>query len=373
MEKHKLKICVLAEANGDHTYVQCGILRDFGHEVTLVSPNSGKCPDGVTHIECSVDNPTSLMGKLRWLKRIYDGVRSVKADVYHAHYAAELTTWMAWLLRKRPLVISCLGGDVLFDEQGSQSALRRWMTKQALKSCDYVTVVSNFLGEAVVDFGVERAKISRVIWGVNTDIFKPLDGPSVFRVHYNIDPKAALIFSPRQFKPFYNQHLMIEALGEVVKKVPHAVLAMSTYNQDDDYREEIEQLIDQLGVRDDVRFIAGMNQQEMTQAYNESDVLISLPPSDGTPVSVMESMACGTPVVMTNLERFKEFFTHKESAWFTPLEKNAIVEGLCAVLSDHELYERMKGEAMKLICEKADLQSQTGLLEEISYKLVEKK
>ena len=371
--KKKLKICVLAEANGDHTYVQCGILRDFGHEVTLVSPNAGKCPEGVTHIDCSVENAGGLMGKIRWLKKVYDGVRAQKADVYHAHYAAELTTWMAWLLGKKPLVISCLGGDVLFDEQGSQSALRQWMTKRALNSCDHVTTVSNFLGDVVEGFGVPRSRIERVIWGVNAEKFYPVENDHSFREKWNIGLDVPLIFSPRQFKPFYNQYLMVEAFADVLKKVPNAILAMSTYNQDDDFKDEIDALIAKFGIGEHIRFIPPMNAREMMLAYNDSDVLISLPPSDGTPVSVMESMACGTPVVMTNLERFKEFFTHKETAWFTPLEKEQIAEGLVQVLSDQKLYETLKENAITLINEKADLQSQTGLLEAISYRLIEKK
>ncbi len=373
MAKKSLKICVLAEANGDHTYVQCGILRDFGHDVTLVSPNAGKCPQGVRHLDCSVENSSGVMGKIRWLKKIYSGVRSVQADVYHAHYAAELTTWMAWLLKKKPLVISCLGGDVLFDEQGSQSALRRWMTIRALRSCDFVTGVSNFLGDVVEGFGVSRSKFQRVIWGVNTEKFYPVEDEHSFRNAWDIPTDVPLIFSPRQFKPFYNQRLMIEAFSDVLQQVPNAVLAISVYNQDDDFRAEIDTLIAEKEIVEHIRFISPMNAKEMMLAYNDSDVLISLPPSDGTPVSVMESMACGTPVVMTNLERFKEFFTHKETAWFTPLEKEKIADGLCQVLSDQNLYETIKENAITLINEKADLQSQTGLLEAISYKLIEKK
>ncbi len=372
MTKKPLKICVLAEANGDHTYVQCAVLRDFGHEVTLVSPNKGKCPDGVKYIPCTVENPRGIWGKLRWLKKVYDGVRHVEADIYHAHYAAELTTWMAWILRKKPLMISCLGGDVLFDEQGSQSALRRWLTRRALKDCDYVTVVSHFLGSVVQKMGVPARKIERVIWGVNTDKFYKIEGNTSFRDRWNISPKVPLIFSPRQFKPFYNQRLMVEAFVKVLERQPDAVLAMSTYNEDDDFRIEIDQMIADLGISESIRFIDPLNPQEMMLAYNGSDVVISLPPSDGTPVSVMESMVCGTPVVMTNLERFKEFFTHKETAWFTPLEVDPIVEGLCAVLEDSALKEHLSAKAIELIKQNADLQSQTTLLEQICYRLLDK-
>jgi hypothetical protein len=171
MNKKPLKICVLASAYSTHSYLQCSILRDFGHEVTLVSPDEGPVADGVKHVCCAVKNRKGLKGKLNWLLAVYDGVKSVEADVYHAHYAAELTTWMASLLNKRPLVISCLGGDVLFEEQGTQGPVGQWLTKQALRKCDQITAVSNFLGDEVERFGIPRSKIQRVVWGGESQDF----------------------------------------------------------------------------------------------------------------------------------------------------------------------------------------------------------
>ncbi len=367
MTKKPLKICILAAAGSSHTYLQCGILRDFGHEVTLVSPDDGQVPDGVTHISCAVENKSGLSGKLKWLLAVYDRVKSVQADVYHAHYAAELTTWMASLLNKRPFVISCLGGDVLFEEQGTQGPIGQWMTKQALRKCDQVTVVSNFLGDEVERFGIARTKIQRVVWGVNRKVFYPKETARL----WDVAEDARVIFSPRMLKPFYNQIMMLDILKDVVVKEPKAVLVFATYNQDPAYRAEIEARTKELELEDHVKYAPPMDQQEMAQAYNCADLVLSLSPSDGTPVSVMEAMACGTPVVMANLDRYKEFFTHKESGWFTPIEPDAVIEALTTLLSDQQLYQTLKTNGQKVVEEKADLHSQSRLLEEMSYRLID--
>ncbi|MEH6632301.1 MAG: glycosyltransferase family 4 protein [Halopseudomonas aestusnigri] len=373
MTQKPLNICVLAAASSSHTYLQCGILRDFGHNVTLVSPDDGNCPDGVKHIPCSVSSHQGILGKMRWLKAIYDGVKSVKADVYLAHYAADLTTWMAWFLGKKPLMISCLGGDVLFDEQGTLGPVGRWITKRALKRCDHVTVVSNHLGDIVEQFGVSRSKIQRVIWGVNHEIFHPHPLSNTTRALWHVADDTQVIFSPRMLKPFYNQMMMLDALKKVLKKHPKAVLVFSTYNQDKNYREEIEARVLELNLEDNVRFAPPMNQQEMMLAYNCADLTLSLSPSDGTPLSVMEAMACGTPVIMADLERYKEFFIHQETAWFTKIETSQVVEAISGLLNNKALYETLKIKGMTLIKEKADLHSQSRLLEENSYRLVDHK
>ncbi len=371
MTKKPLKICILAAAGSNHTFVQCGIMRDFGHEVSLLSPDNGTCPEGVKHIPCSVASSKGVMGKIRWLKAIYTGINSVKADVYHAHYAGELTTWMAWFLRKKPLVISCLGGDVLFEEQGTLGPVGQWITKQALKGCDHITVVSNFLGDAVEDFGIPRKKIQRVVWGVNHRIFHPVEAKNTVRKAWGVSEDAQVIFSPRMLKPLYNQLMMVEALKEIVEQKPKAVLVLATYNQDEIYRTQVEARIVELGLTQRVKYAPPMTPEEMNLAYNNADLVLSLPPSDGTPVSVMEAMACGTPVIMTDLERFKEFFTHKKTGWFTKLQAKNVAESILTLLDDQALYGRLKSNGVALIKEKADLHSQSRLLEDISYQLLD--
>ncbi|MCW9034209.1 MAG: glycosyltransferase family 4 protein [Rhodospirillales bacterium] len=372
MTHRSLKICVLAAASSSHTFLQCGVMRDFGHEVTLLSPDKGKCPEGVKHISCAVETSHGIIGKLRWLKSIYDGFKLVDADIYHAHYAAELTAWMAWVLRKKPLIVSCLGGDVLFEEQGTLGPVGRWITKQVLKSCNHVTVVSNYLGDAVAGFGVPHEKIQRVIWGVNHEIFFPLEtGKNVSKL-WDIPQDYQVILSPRMLKSFYNQIMMLDALSEVIKQRPNTILVLATYNQDESYRAEVEAHIKKLSLDKHVRFAPPMNQREMMLAYNRADLILSLPPSDGIPVSVMEAMACGTPVIMTDLERFKEFFTHKETGWFTKLDTKSVTESIQALLDDPKLYKALKMNGAALIKEKADLHSQSRLIEESSYRLLDR-
>lgn len=368
-----LNVCVLASATPDHTFVQCGILHELGHNVTLVSQDDGVCVEGVPHISCSVEKPYGVLGKLRWLKAVYDGVKAVKADIYHAHYAAELTTWMAWLLRKRPLVISCLGGDVLFDEQGSLGPVGRWLTRRSLLGCDQVTTVSNYLADIVEGFGVTRSKIRRIVWGVNHNVFYPSNMRKSTLLGWGVASDAQVIFSPRQLRPLYNQHLMVEAFREIVKRQPKAILAISTYNQDDVYRSELEELIDRLGVRENIRFLPPMTFDDMRDAYSSSDLVLSLPSSDGTPVSVMEAMACGTPVIIGNLERYNEFFTHKETAWFVKLDSEHVGNGVITLLRDAELCGELKHNAMVLVKQKADLHTQTHLMENIFHHLIAQK
>ena len=226
-----MRLCVLGAASSAHVVARAKVFADFGHDVTLTTPAQGDAL-GLKSVVCARGN----QGRLAWLISVIRAVKSIDADIYHAHYAAELTTWVAWLLGKRPLVITVMGGDVLFAEQGSLGPVGRWLTRRAVLGADLVTVKSPLLGEVVAGWGVARDRIMNVVWGVDARIFAPdVEGAAKRRVQWGISVNDTVLFSPRMLKPLYNQVLMVEALA----KVPGVRLVLSTYNEDPAYHARV--------------------------------------------------------------------------------------------------------------------------------------
>jgi len=361
-----MRICVLGAASSNHVVQRAAVFRDFGHAVTLVSPTEGSA-SGLDTVKCARGG----RGRMAWLLYVLAAVRVRHADVFHAHYAAELTTWAAWLLGKRPLVITVMGGDVLFDEQGSLGPVGRWLTQRALKDADLVTVKSPMLGDVVASFGVARERIMDVVWGVDRRVFSPDPaGAKARRNAWGTPLDAKILFSPRMLKPLYNQVLMVEAFAKIVEREPDAVLVMSTYQEDAPWRARVEVRAAELGLEGKLFFVPAVNMADMAASYSAADVVLSLPPSDGTPQSVMEAMACGAPVVMTDLERFKPLFTHGETGWFTALNADAVAAGALALLQDDGLHRRMSENAMALVADKADFETQARAVEARLIELV---
>jgi len=350
-----MRICVLGAASSAHVVARAKVFETFGHEVTLLSPATGDAL-GLETKYCARDG----QGKLAWLKSIYDAVKWADADIFHAHYAAELTTWMASILGKRPLVITVMGGDVLFDEQGSLGPVGRWLTKRAILKADLVTVKSPMLGDVVASWGVPKDRIMNIVWGVDGRVFAPdTDGAKQRRSDWGVQADDKILFSPRMLKPLYNQVLMVEALAQI----PNAILVLSTYQEDQTYRTEVEAKAKALNVLDRVKFVPALSMTDMSASYCAADVILSLPPSDGTPQSVMEAMACGAPVVQTDLDRFKPLFAHQESCWFTHLNADAVAEGTNALLNDETLRTHISKTGQAVVLEKADFESQAREVE----------
>jgi len=360
-----MRLCILGSALSNHVVARADVFRTLGHDVTLISPSAGRValPPGsnLTVVDCR----SGTRGKFDFLIRVLRAVWSARADVYHAHYAAELTTWAAWLLRKRPLVITVMGGDVLFGEQGTLGPLGRWLTRRAIKAADLVTVKSRYLGDIAAAWGVPRERIMNVIWGVDAGAFEvEPDAALSRRADWHVEARDMVLFSPRMLKPLYNQMLMVEAFAKVHETQPDARLVLSTYNADPAYRDAVASRAKTLGVNADVRFVDAIDAADMPASYAAADIVLSLPPSDGTPQSVLEAMASGTPVISADIDHLRDLFRHGETVWVSALEPDSIANGMNAILDDAELRERIAAGARRLVREKADFPSQARAVEQ---------
>ena len=65
-------------------------------------------------------------------------------------------------------------------------------------------------------------------------------------------------------------------------------------------------LADQLALGDAVVYVPQVAYAEIPDLYRAADLVLSVPSSDGLPVSVLEAMACGTPVIVSDLPALRE-------------------------------------------------------------------
>lgn len=326
-------ICVLGAASSPHVVTRAEAFAARGYDARLLSPVAGR--SNLMPVMFPQSDTRGLIGKLRLLWWTATNLLRQRADIFHAHYAAEVGTWLAWLLGRRPLAISVMGGDVLFDEQGSLGPLGRWLTRRALLGADLVTVKTPDLADVVAGFGVPRDRIEVVIWGVDLDFhrFNETAGRA-FRQEIGVGADAVLVFSPRIMHPFYNIDLLVDAWPEVLRDVPQAVLVISTFGGSEAYRKHLERQAKEQGVAHAVVFAATRSPKEMPGAYSGSDLIVSIPPSDGFPQAVLEAAACGRPMVLSDLARLHSFLKPDVDVLYTPTDASAIARTIIAALTD---------------------------------------
>ncbi len=117
--------------------------------------------------------------------------------------------------------------------------------------------------------------------------------------------KCRDIFAPRllwvrSFASLYNPAMAIKALHELKKRYPETTLCMVGQDKDGSM-ETCRELAKELKVGDSVVFTGRLSKPEWIKLSEEYDIFINTTNFDNTPVSVIEAMALGLPVVSTNV------------------------------------------------------------------------
>jgi len=360
-----LRICVLGTANSPHVVARARAFQARGHTVDLISPVPGDTGGMPTRWPPAVIR-NGLLRRLWLVAWTAFNLLRTRADVFHAHYAAEVGTWLASVLRRRPLVISVMGGDVLFDEQGSLGPVGRWLTRRSVRTADFVTVKTPQLARVVEGFGVAPARCDVVIWGVDGDAFayRP-DRRDAFRRRHGIDGARPVVFSPRMLVPFYDIGLIVDAWPVVSAAVGDALLVLSTFRAEPAYREQLTARARELGIKNQIMFLPPLAAEEMAEAYCGADAVVSVPPSDGFPQTVLEAAAAGRPLILSDLPRLYGLLEPETDAIYAARTPDAIAAAIIRTLADPVATARRADNACRKVRAQADFRGCVDRVEAI--------
>lgn len=220
----------------------------------------------------------------RSVKRIRD--RWQGAGLIDAHYffpdgvAAALIGQMLDL----PVVITARGTDINLIPR---YRFPRWLIQRAARRSAGMITVCNALKEAMVEMGIPEERIRVLRNGVDLARFRPLDHEEARR---ELSLEGTVILSVGHLIERKGHHLVIEALPDL----PDATLLVVGEGPE---REYLERLTVTLGVKERVRFIGAVRQDELALYYSAADALVLASSREGMANVLLESIACGTPVV----------------------------------------------------------------------------
>ena len=144
---------------------------------------------------------------------------------------------------------------------------------------------------------------------------------------------------------------------------------------DGEQRLFLENLIDDLGLRDRVRLLGVMAQDQVRASIQNAEIfaLPSIPDRhgnmDGIPVALMEAMALGTPVISTRVSGIPELIEHQASGWLCePKDVNGLAAGLQTLLQDETLRDRLAEAARRRIEDDFDCRKEADKLLELFKK-----
>ncbi|WP_078545740.1 glycosyltransferase family 4 protein [Litchfieldia alkalitelluris] len=176
--------------------------------------------------------------------------------------------------------------------------------------------------------------------GVDIDKFKPINEleKSERKISYGFKPGDFLLFYAAEFNKNKNQQLLIKALGHLKESLPNVKLILCGEGA---LKEECEKLAQSLGIQHMVHFLG--YRKDIDQLLPMCDVAVASSLREGLPVNIMESMACGLPVVATKNRGHNELITHQKNGFLVePNDINSFANHIIDLYNKRDLLLSMK-------------------------------
>ena len=188
----------------------------------------------------------------------------------------------------KPVVITARGTDVNLIPQ---SAGPRKMILEAAHAAAGIITVSQALKDALVELGAPARKITVLRNGVDLVLFHP-GAREETRAKFAI--KDRVLLSVGHLIERKGHNFVIAALPDL----PGFSLIIAGEGPE---RSALERLAAELKVSDRVHFLGNVPHAELHRVYSAADALVLASSREGWPNVLLEAMACGTPVVATNI------------------------------------------------------------------------
>jgi len=298
-----LSIALVADPTEPHIVGMTRFFLEQGHDVRVLVP-SGVAESITTCAGAPIIRLPPLDPRRPAMVRYVSAVRAARrlarwADVVHGHSLYPYG-WIA-AAAGRPLVVTVWGSDVYRSlHRSAKDRVGGWLT---LRRAGVVTADSKDLAAAAVRGGARPARTHVVQFGVDLQAFQTGAPDRQLRSRLGLEGRR-VIFSARSPTPLYRHEIAVAALPELPDDI---VLLLSSHRAVPGYLEDLQAEAERRGVADRLRLVPDIEHERMPDYLRLADVVLSIPESDATPLTILEAMACGRPVVAGGLPSIREW------------------------------------------------------------------
>ncbi len=295
----------------------------------------------------------------RFIRR--EGIDIVHGFLFDAEIATRLATWM------NPSVV-CIGSER--NTRNTNGRLKRMIYRYTSRSVDLCIANSR----AGADFnrqvsGLPESAYRVVYNSVDTERFLPRDEQAL-RQSLGIDPKDRVVGMFGNFKRQKNHPLLLRAASRVLKQIPGVRFVFvgdkieEGYSEGHQYKRHVSELVDELGIRDDCLFLG--HREEVHRYYNICDLTVLPSLFEGTPNVVLESMACGVPVVATDVSDVRYLIPEGKVGFVIDSgDEEALADRLLRLLRDDASREEMGREARRWVESRFSIETMTASMAKV--------
>jgi teichuronic acid biosynthesis glycosyltransferase TuaC len=223
---------------------------------------------------------------------------------------------------ERPLVITALGSDINLI---ANYAIPRKLILSAGHAAAAVVTVSNALKQSLIRIGLPERQITVIPTGVDLQLFRPIDRHACRR---RLGLNGLTLLSVGQLNANKGHDLAIQALVDLAE-----VTLMIAGNGSE--RMRLQALARSRQVADRVRFLGVVAHEELKTYYGAADAVVLASAREGYPNVLLESLACGTPVIASNVGGIPEIVAAPEAGLLMRERTTEALAEACRALFAH--------------------------------------
>jgi glycosyltransferase involved in cell wall biosynthesis len=266
------------------------------------------------------------------------------ADIVHVidHSEAHIVRWVK--KTNKPVVVTCHDLINFFYRDNLQGSVkvpivsnRLWLhSVQAMQQADHIVTVSSVTARDTTQLlNIQPSQITVVPNAVEA-IFQPASSNQIedFRRKYNLSPRTVCLLNVGSNHPRKNLAIILDAVN-ILKQQG---LPVQFWKVGSDFTDEQKAFIQTQGLEAQIHYLGNPDKSTLVQIYSAADILVAPSLHEGFGMTLLESMACGTPVITANLSAMPEV-VEDAGILVDPTNSQAIAEAVNQLHSNSTEYQ----------------------------------
>ncbi len=231
-----------------------------------------------------------------------------------------------------PFTVTLRGNELANSKHWGRRKLMGWALRRAAR----VLALSDELRELAVELGAEPSRAVLLPNGIDADFFFPRDKAECRRKH-GIPSTDPVILSAGQLRELKGHHRIVDCLkGLHASGIPARLIIAGGPSRADRFAPVLRELVANSGVAEYVTFAGDVSQQGVAELMSAADVFCLASSREGWPNVVNEALACGTPVVSTEVGAIRRLLPSPQYGIVAPVGDGEALEDALATALRHQ-------------------------------------
>lgn len=322
----------------------------------------------VVHIPAGPEHPMPKQELANYIPEFVEGIKAfacdkkIKYDIIHSHYwmsgiaAASLSDgWAGSPIVHMFHTLGEMKNRIARADEEREGAYRIEGEKQVLRRADRIVVAT--LAELTQLRFLYKADASKMVVippGVNVSRFYPIPSDEA-KMYIGLQPEDRMILFVGRIEPLKGVDTLLEAMSCLQMKESRPV-HLAIIGGDPSASPEmmnvemarLKNLCEVLGLDQSVVFLGVRDQDKLSYYYSAADVVVMPSHYESFGMVALEAMACGTPVIASEVGGLAYLVRDGETGFTIPAEEpETLCEKLSWLLNDRELHDSMSKRAVE--------------------------